>query len=252
MKKILLLITLLFSTSSLYANSTHAQEMFGDFHDSVYNPNNSSVVARQDIKLLDKNYQIEIASGNNYACEILVSGKAKCWGFNKLGSLQDEPHDVSTAGSKNIWEQDREFKTVESGADFNCALDDGNDIYCWGHNERGQLGTDKVSDESKTPLKINTDVKFSKIYTKDHYACALDKDSQAYCWGDGSSGEVGNGQKGFFMTPQKVQTEVKFSRLSMSTTFVCGVEVMTNKIYCWGKGVGGATKNLDSSVPVKI
>jgi len=242
---------------SLYANQTHAEGMFDDFHDSIYNEANANRnLARKDLKLPDS-YQVEVASGNNYACQILVSGKAKCWGFEQLGEMKNEPYDnsydSSVVSAKTLWEStDTDFKDVKSGVDFNCALDDGNDIYCWGHNERGQLGTNTVEKESKAPLKIDTDVKFSKIYTKDHYACALDKDLHAYCWGDGSNGEVGNGQKGYFTSPQKVETDIKFSRLSMSTTFVCGVEDVTNRIYCWGKGVGGTTKNLDSSVPVKI
>ena len=254
MKKILCLIALLAIFGNTFAINTHAQSMFDDYNPSTDNFAYKNEAHRQDNLSTLNGKQVEIASGNNYACELLVSGKAKCWGFNKLGGATDKPSDNSSPAkeSSNVWEQDREFETVESGADFNCALDNGDDIYCWGHNERGQLGTDTVDDKSTKPLKVEADVKFKKVYTKDHYACAIGEHSHAYCWGDGSNGEVGNGKKGYFKTPQKVATDVQFSRLSMSSTFVCGVETDTNALYCWGKGAGGSTKNLDSSVPVKI
>ena len=97
-------------------------------------------------------------------------------------------------------------------------------------------------------------LKFKKIYKNAHYACGLSLDGYAYCWGDGSNGEVGNGKKGKFNKPQKVKTNLIFSRLSMARTYACGVEKLTNDTYCWGKGTKGlsSTVNLDSSVPVKI
>ena len=247
MKKVLLTAILSTVVYQAYALDTHAQAMFDDYN---YSTNNYAHVneyhATENPNLL-QGRQVEIGSGNNYACEMTLNGEAKCWGFNKLGEVPtQEQEDILAMGDYD------DFKHVEEGSDFNCALDDGDDIYCWGSNERGQLGTDTDDTHVAKPLKVDAGVKFDRIYTKDHYACALDKDLHAYCWGDGSSGEVGNGQKGYFKTPQKVKTDVQFSRLSMSTTFTCGIEKDTNDTYCWGKGVGGSTQSLDSSVPVKI
>ena len=141
---------------------------------------------------------------------------------------------------------------VSSGEDFNCAIDDGDDIYCWGSNERGQLGSKTKADKSEHPLKVNINKKFKTIFTTAHYACALDTNNYAYCWGDGTSGEVGNGKKGNFSVPQKVKTNVQFSRLSMSETYVCGVSLSKRDVYCWGKGTLGSNKPFDSTTPIKI
>ncbi len=40
----------------------------------------------------------------------------------------------------------------------------------------------------------------------------------------------------------------------MARTYACGVEKLTDDIYCWGKGTKGlaSTVNLDSSTPIKV
>ena len=252
MKKTLFILITLFSIGSVYSY-THTQAIFDDYNQSTDNnfvyKNNTY---RQDAKIKKYGDEYDISKSSDYNCEYNAAGQLRCWKY-KIREAQDKNAGIS---KKILLDYDsrKQIKDVSSGDDFSCALDNGDEIFCWGSNKRGQLGTENVAKGSKEPVKVDSELKFKKIYTNAHYACGLDLGGHAYCWGDGSNGEVGNGKKGKFDKPQKVETDLIFSRLSMARTYACGVEKLTNDVYCWGKGTKGLTSsvNLDSSIPVKV
>ncbi|GAB4221879.1 MAG: hypothetical protein Kow0076_1270 [Francisella sp.] len=251
MKKVALIFFLTLLWINSFASYTFSQSFFDSYDNSTENKfsykNNSY---RDDAKIKKYKKDFSTDNSNNYKCSINTSGKIQCGNYKILNSEKHKDiSDKVTAHFKQI----KDLKDISKGDDFNCALDDKNDIYCWGSNKRGQLGSETKKQEIKKPLRVDIDssINFKKVYTKAHYACALDENGYAYCWGDGSSGEVGNGEKGYFAKPQKVKTNVKFSRLSMATTYTCGIAKNTNEIYCWGKSKKG-NSTFDTAVPVKI
>ena len=44
------------------------------------------------------------------------------------------------------------------GRDYFCALSINNDLYCWGRNDYGQIGDNKVGTNSQTPYLVMSDV----------------------------------------------------------------------------------------------
>ena len=253
MKKTFFILIAFFSISSVFANYTYPQVFFDDYNqttDSYFFSKNDTY--RQDEKIKKYGDKYDMSKSNDYSCEYNAVGELRCWKY-KIREVQDKNVDIS----KKIlldYNSRKQIKDKSSEDDFNCALDDGDEIFCWDSNKRGQLGTEVIAKASKGPVKVDSKIKFKKIYKNAHYACGLSLDGYAYCWGDGSNGEVGNGKKGKFNKPQKVKTNLIFSRLSMARTYACGVEKLTNDTYCWGKGTKGLSSsvNLDSSVPVKI
>ncbi|MED7819168.1 MULTISPECIES: RCC1 domain-containing protein [unclassified Francisella] len=251
MKKIIVLLVIVFLCTNAFANSTFTQSFFDDHNYSTdnFSPKNNNY--RDDAKIQEYGYSFGKDDSENYNCSYDAAGQVRC-GDYKLRK------DTTTNSGKKLskkmlehLEKLKKSKNVHEGDDFNCALDNGDEVYCWGSNKRGQLGTPDIKNKAKIPQKVDTNVKFKKVYTKAHYACALDDNNHAYCWGDGSNGEVGNGEKGLFNEPQKVKTDMQFSRLIMARTYTCGIVKQSNQVYCWGKGNKG-TINLDSTVPVKI
>ncbi|APC90788.1 MULTISPECIES: RCC1 domain-containing protein [Francisella] len=252
MKKNILLVILLSLWCNAFANPTFTQKFF-----SSYDPSLDSSFAyknddyRDDAKIEKYDHKFSKDDSDNYNCAFDGSGQIRC-GDYKIKQPQYSDTDV-VKKVKAHYKKLQDVKNVTKGDDFNCALDNKDDVYCWGSNKRGQLGSETSKSKIKNPLRIDIDnnINFKKVYTKAHYACALDENGYAYCWGDGSNGEVGNGEKGRFATPQKVKTDIQFSRLSMARTYTCGVAKQTNEIYCWGKSKKGQT-NLNSAIPVKI
>ncbi|ASG67112.1 hypothetical protein fh0823_20840 [Francisella halioticida] len=251
MKKIIALLVVVFLYVNSFASDTFTQSFFDDHNHSTYkfSPKNNNY--RDDVKIQEYGFNFGKDDSNNYNCSYNASGQIRCGNY-KL--RKDTTSDCGKKLSKKMLEhleKLKKSKNISEGDDFNCALDSDDEAYCWGSNKRGQLGTPEVKSKSKIPQKVDTSIKFRKVYTKAHYACALDENNHAYCWGDGSNGEVGNGEKGLFSEPQKVKTDIQFSRLIMARTYTCGITKGSNEVYCWGKGKKG-TLSLNSSVPVKI
>lgn len=144
---------------------------------------------------------------------------------NNVKSVDDESKTVSAEG---------EWETVSAGYNHTCAIDDNNDLYCWGNNLWGQFG-DGTTDDSSKPKLVN-DKKWESIATGDNLTCGITIDSDLYCWGANYYGGTGTGsEEGYLINPGKVGNikwkTVKVLKFYLQT--VCGITT-DDELYCWG------------------
>lgn len=88
---------------------------------------------------------------------------------------------------------------------------------------------------------------------EDH-TCFLESNGKAYCWGDNSVGQLGNGSTESSMVPVAVSGNLRLSSISAGWDHTCGVSV-DNDAYCWGRGRYGRLGNgssENSPVPVAV
>ncbi|MGB4420606.1 MAG: hypothetical protein WBI29_02300, partial [Candidatus Saccharimonadales bacterium] len=92
-----------------------------------------------------------------------------------------------------------------------------------------------------------------------YHACAIASDDQAYCWGNNSSGALGNNSTTNSLVPVAVYTAGVLSGKTMTSITVGAVfscaTASDGQAYCWGAGTtsqlgNGSTAN--SSVPVLV
>jgi alpha-tubulin suppressor-like RCC1 family protein len=107
---------------------------------------------------------VSIVGGEVHACGLTSDGTAYCWGDNEdgqLGTTTTETCDPSAGGGLPVTcssspvkvNTTLKFTALAAGYSHTCGLVANGDAYCWGRNERGQLGTgDTVS--TKTPKKV--------------------------------------------------------------------------------------------------
>ncbi len=74
------------------------------------------------------------------------------------------------------------------GGQHLCALDDRNQVWCWGLNFSRQLGRDTPA--AAVPLKLATFGPFSAVETGEDSTCARATNG-FYCWGDNTKGQIG-------------------------------------------------------------
>ncbi|HEX2723451.1 MAG TPA: hypothetical protein VHM24_11060, partial [Gemmatimonadaceae bacterium] len=81
---------------------------------------------------------------------------------------------------------------MSSGANFSCGLTLDGTAWCWGLNDRGQVG-DGTTTTRLVPTKVLSNVKFTTIAAGAAHTCALTQDGVPYCWGANGTGQSGGG-----------------------------------------------------------
>jgi alpha-tubulin suppressor-like RCC1 family protein len=94
----------------------------------------------------------------------------------------------------------------------------------------------------------------SQVGTAMHHSCALDDAGVAWCWGDNSSGQIGDNSTTNRPVPTAVGGALRFRRLSVGTGTTCALT--TDDVpYCWGlnhyAAIGDGTTS-DALVPTAV
>jgi hypothetical protein len=151
---------------------------------------------------------------------------------------------------------------VSTGSDFACALDTAGAAYCWGDNNYGELG-DGNTKISLVPVAVDTRGALAgKTITQISawgQPCALDSAGSAYCWGQNSSGQLGDGSDQNSSVPVSVDMAGVLAGKSLTQVSVGGGHTCaldsSGAAYCWGDNEAGDLGDHSTSmseVPVLV
>ena len=174
---------------------------------------------------------VQLAAGGFHTCGIADSGLAYCWGLNLWGHLGDgtmTDRRIPTAVVGGIT-----FASISAGHRHTCALTPNGGAQCWGENF-GQLGTGDFT-SSNVPVAVSGGLSFTTIDAgSGPQTCAIVESGQTYCWGDGQSGELGNGEEHFNSTvPIATVNGLLTSQVSLGFLCAC-VLTQDRTVYWWG------------------
>jgi alpha-tubulin suppressor-like RCC1 family protein len=135
----------------------------------------------------------QIAAGTDFTC-VRKGGNVYCWGV-PIGA---DGANVLTPTQVTGLTDAAQISAGAAGAHV-CALKSGSsgNVVCWGSGADGQLGNGN-GDSSVTPIAIGGSVTgFREVSAGSRHTCAVrsGSDGDILCWGEGSSGELGNGMK---------------------------------------------------------
>jgi len=123
---------------------------------------------------------------------------------------------------------------LAAGGEHTCALTGGGAAYCWGSNERGQLG-DGTRAASATPVRVNAPERLVQISASWRQTCAVGASGSLYCWGFAAhSASSFNG----IPTPSRVTADAGWARVSAGLTHACALNG-EGRAYCWGSDESG-------------
>jgi alpha-tubulin suppressor-like RCC1 family protein len=129
-----------------------------------------------------------LAAGGNHTCGV-DGGSAYCWGSNLRGEsgsgLPDSALVVPAPVTGGL-----AFASLTAGSAFTCGLTPSGAAYCWGANDRGQLG-DGTQTDHPAPTAVNGGLTFAALAAGSQHICGVTPDHVIYCWGDGTSGQLG-------------------------------------------------------------
>jgi alpha-tubulin suppressor-like RCC1 family protein len=162
---------------------------------------------------------------------------------------------------------DEMFSALAAGARFTCGLTPHGQVFCWGVNTSGELGTDTARDRcldtrrlahspppepvscSARPLRVATGLRFRELTAGWSHACAITHDGEAYCWGSNEHGQLGIGSAtpANHPTPIPVAGGLRFRTIAAGAWHTCAI-AYDGPTYCWGhNGDGRAGTPLDSA-----
>lgn len=173
-----------------------------------------------------------VSANVTHTCAITVGDRrAYCWGYNTEGGLGDgtttfRTTPVRVAGS-HAWRQ------VSAGNFFTCGITMANIAWCWGRDGEGQLGDGPTEQRKLRPVRVAGDRRFIQIGSGEFNTCAVTETRRAWCWGQGVSGAIGDGNTLDRYTPRAVVGGHTFDRVSAGFGHICA-ESTTNRAYCWG------------------
>ena len=196
-----------------------------------------------------------VSASGNFACGIVAFEfpGAWCWGDNSRGQLGNGDFDdggsfvaspvvgprfdvvATSLGSVATSEPD------EGERMHACALTPGGALWCWGSNDRGQLGSGITSDIEPFPVASPSGVAFEQLSLGEGHSCGLDGSGTIYCWGRNDFGQVGNGRAGdAVLEPVAIAIDRTFTKVSAGAYHTCGLTGPDDggAIYCWGRNTG--------------
>ena len=193
----------------------------------------------------------QISAGVSHSCAIASDNKAYCWGNNDSGQLGDgttTQRSEPVAVLQGAIPAGLTIRQITAGSFVTCAIASDNKAYCWGNNERGQIGDNTTTQRSTAVAVLQgatpTGATIRQIAQGNLMTCAIASDDKPYCWGANGNGQLGDGTT----TDRLVPTAVALNALPSGTLVrqvstgigsSCIVST-TNQAYCWGSNSSGA------------
>ncbi len=220
--------------------------------------NKSSPVAVSQGDIPGSSTILHVAAGGGQTCAIASNNKTYCWGYGssgRLGNGSTSDHSTPVAVSQGSLPSGSEVSYITAGNSHTCVIASANSkAYCWGGGGSGRLGNGSTSNQT-IPVTVSQGVMPSgstilQIIAANSHTCAVASNNQAYCWGNGSSGRLGNGSTSDHSTPVAVSQGVRPSGstvLGIKAGSASCLIASDNRVYCWGKGDDGRLGNGSTS-----
>lgn len=195
---------------------------------------------------------VEIGTGFAHSCGLTSVGDVYCWGNNEVGQLgrgttgNPEFLPLKVPGLSNVI-------SISVGMTHTCAIVKSKNVYCWGQNGNGKLGTGDLEQRNSPTLVKNID-NVKQISANRIATCAVVESGAAYCWGDNQAGQLGIGADEKAIVPTQVKNLSQVKQISISYMHACAV-AGDGDLYCWGSNEYleyGMAGQKSSATPVLV
>jgi alpha-tubulin suppressor-like RCC1 family protein len=194
-----------------------------------------------------------VSTGRSHTCAVHADRTLWCWGSNSSGQLGDGTtidRDVPVQESTHASDWD----AVSAGQAHTCAVKTSGTLWCWGNNSSGQLG-DGTTTGSAVPVQESTHASdWAAVTARFAYTCAVKTSGTLWCWGNNSSGQLGDGTTTGSAVPVQESTHASdWAAVSARYLHTCAIKT-AGTLWCWGSNSSGQLGDgttTGSAVPVQ-
>ncbi|MEZ4730316.1 MAG: C13 family peptidase [Caldilineaceae bacterium] len=199
-----------------------------------------------------------VDAGGRHTCALDEQGALFCWGANWDGRLGDGT-DTQRVTPVAVQSLPSPVTAVAAGDDHTCALTTAGAVYCWGYNDKGQIG-DGTTVEQHTPVKVDglSSGVIAIAVGASHSCALLDKAigaNRVFCWGGNQAGQVGDGTTVSRTKPVAVPgLPPQLRALIADTDQTCAI-TEAGGVFCWGAnryGQLGDGTTVDRTQPTAV
>lgn len=204
----------------------------------------------------DMSEVVAIAAGWGYSCALHENGSIDCFGYGPNGQLGNGGFFWSDLPVRVLDIVDA--TAISAGSLHVCALHADSSVSCWGSNSQGQIGngesgsfySDEYQADVSSPWPVLGIEDATAISAGSTHTCVLHSDSTVSCWGDNSSGQLGNGEQGDgweddsadSVVPVKVQNMTDAISIAAGPGYTCALH-RDQTVSCWGSNGAGRLGN---------
>ncbi|WP_445339124.1 RCC1 domain-containing protein [Bifidobacterium sp. ESL0822] len=204
----------------------------------------------------------QVSAGQNHSLAVGSDGYAYAWGdgsYGKLGnySTSSSSVPVRVRDPASPTDTSKGLKATQISAGYGHSLAVGSDgyAYAWGLNDYyHQLGNNSSSNSSvpvrvrdpASPTDTSKGLKATQVSAGQEHSLAVDKDGNAYAWGDNDNGQLGiKGSGSPYPYPMKVLSSVQST--SAAGPWMRAVQITAGDHHSLAIGTDGNTKAWGSN-----
>ncbi|MDQ2662191.1 MAG: fibronectin type III domain-containing protein [Actinomycetota bacterium] len=201
-----------------------------------------------------------VSVGYFYSLAVGSDGKTYAWGDDALGQLGDGSSTADQSSPVEVQLPDGvTFESVSAGSYHALAVGSDGKTYAWGDDGSGKLGDGAGTTRQPAPVEVvlPAGVTLESVSAGTNHSLAVGSDGMAYAWGQGMSGQLGDGSTVDRSTAVEVELPTGVTVVSVSAGFSHSLAMGSNgKTYAWGSGglgqLGDGGANTDQSTPVEV
>lgn len=195
----------------------------------------------------------DVSLGSLHTCAKRSNGTLWCWGGNSEGQLGIGTT-LDTTTPEQVVALTNAAAGVAIGGDHSCASKTDGTVWCWGWNQRGQLG-DGTTTSKSAPAQVVGLAGATRIAAGRYQNCAVKTDGTSWCWGWNLYGQLGDGTKVDKPAPVQVSSLGNaVADVSPGREHTCALKT-DGTVWCWGRNSDGQIGNgtsVDTVLPVQV
>ncbi|MFY2558204.1 MopE-related protein, partial [Corallococcus terminator] len=173
------------------------------------------------------------------------------WGQNTLGQAGQGSTSATVLQPVKVASL-LKIQAIAANGSFGLALDLDGQVWAWGQNTGGQVGTGSTSASVSTPTKVNGLPTIRAIAAGVNHALALDADGRVWSWGQNTGGQVGTGATSpSVLVPRQVANLPPVKAIAAGVGHSLAIDAQFGRVYTWGQNTfGQAGTGTASPTPV--